>query len=86
MQADKTGTPILPSLRHILRHIFRVEGAATTIALAPHVMSPICTRYAAKLDEMQNAYKAAVEKWIAVIKEVEALAKVNHLVYNVGSK
>lgn len=31
-----------------------------------------------KLDEMQSAYKAAVEKWIAAIKEEEALASVNH--------
>ncbi|MGO9484993.1 MAG: hypothetical protein ACLPX9_10480 [Rhodomicrobium sp.] len=31
-----------------------------------------------KLDEMQNAYKAAVEKWIDAIREEEALASVNH--------
>jgi hypothetical protein len=37
----------------------------------------------AKLDEMQNAYKAAVEKWIAAIREEEALALVNHSVAEV---
>ena len=37
----------------------------------------------AKLDEMQNAYKAAVEKWIAAIREEEALASVNHSVAEV---
>jgi hypothetical protein len=29
---------------------------------------------------MQNAYKAAVETWIAAIKKEEALASVNHSV------
>jgi hypothetical protein len=29
-----------------------------------------------KLDEMQGAYKAAVEKWIAAIREEEALVSV----------
>jgi hypothetical protein len=37
----------------------------------------------AKLDEMQNAYKAAVEKWIAAIREEEALASVHHSVAEV---
>ena len=36
-----------------------------------------------KLDEMQNAYKTAVEKWIAAIREEEALASVNHSVAEV---
>jgi hypothetical protein len=36
-----------------------------------------------KLDEMQAAYKAAVEKWIAAIKEEEALASVNHTIAEV---
>jgi ABC-type phosphate transport system ATPase subunit len=36
-----------------------------------------------KLDEMQSAYKAAVEKWIAAIKEEEALASVNHSIAEV---
>ena len=36
-----------------------------------------------KLDEMQNAYKAAVEKWIAAIREEVALASVNHSVVEV---
>ena len=30
------------------------------------------------LDQMQSAYKAAVEEWIAAIKQEEALASVNH--------
>jgi len=32
----------------------------------------------ADLDQMQRAYKAAVEAWIAAIREEEALASVNH--------
>jgi hypothetical protein len=31
-----------------------------------------------ELDQMQNAYKAAVEEWIAAIKQEETLASVNH--------
>src|SRR6516162_6103443 len=37
----------------------------------------------ADLDQMQAAYKAAVEKWIAAIKEEEALASVNHSIAEV---
>jgi hypothetical protein len=33
-----------------------------------------------ELDQMQNAYKAAVEEWIAAKREEEALASVNHSV------
>ena len=33
-----------------------------------------------ELDQMQASYKAAVEEWIAAIKEEEALASVNHTV------
>jgi hypothetical protein len=36
-----------------------------------------------ELDQMQAAYKAAVEEWIATIKEEEALASVNHTVAEV---
>jgi hypothetical protein len=35
------------------------------------------------LDKMQAAYKAAVEEWIAAIKQEEALASVNHTVAEV---
>ena len=31
-----------------------------------------------ELDQLQSAYKAAVEQWIAAIKREEALASVNH--------
>jgi hypothetical protein len=31
-----------------------------------------------ELDQMQSAYKAVVEEWIAAIKNEEALASVNH--------
>jgi len=31
-----------------------------------------------ELDQMQNASKAAVERWIDAIKQEEALASVNH--------
>jgi hypothetical protein len=36
-----------------------------------------------KLDQMQSAYKAAVEEWIAAIKQEEALASVNHTIAEV---
>ena len=35
------------------------------------------------LDDLQGAYKAAVEEWIAAIREEEALASVNHNVAEV---
>jgi len=31
-----------------------------------------------ELDRLQSAYKAAVEEWIAAIRQEEALASVNH--------
>ena len=37
----------------------------------------------ADLDQMQAAYKAAVEEWIKAIREEEALASVNHSVAEV---
>jgi hypothetical protein len=33
-----------------------------------------------KLDQLQRAYKAAVEEWIATIRHEEALASVHHSV------
>jgi hypothetical protein len=36
-----------------------------------------------ELDQMQSAYKAAVDEWIATIKQEEALASVNHTVAEV---
>jgi hypothetical protein len=36
-----------------------------------------------ELDQMQTGYKAAVEEWIAAIKQEEALASVNHTVAEV---
>jgi hypothetical protein len=36
-----------------------------------------------ELDQMQAAYKAAVEQWVAAIKEEEALASVNHTIAEV---
>ena len=35
------------------------------------------------LDQMQTAYKTAVEQWIAAIKEEEALASVTHTIAEV---
>jgi len=35
------------------------------------------------LNRMQGAYKAAVEEWLAAIKEEEALASVNHTIAEV---
>ena len=37
----------------------------------------------AELDRMQNAYKAAVEEWIAAIKKEEELASVDHSIADV---
>jgi len=37
----------------------------------------------AELDQMRNAYKAAVETWIAAIKHEEDLASVDHSVAEV---
>jgi hypothetical protein len=34
----------------------------------------------AELDQMQKAYRLAVEEWIAAIRDEEALASVNHSV------
>jgi hypothetical protein len=36
-----------------------------------------------ELDQMQSAYKAAVEEWITAIKQEEALASVNHSIAEV---
>jgi hypothetical protein len=45
--------------------------------------SDIVTTDTSELDDMRNAYKAAVEEWIAAIKHEEALASVNHSVAEV---
>jgi hypothetical protein len=37
----------------------------------------------AQLNQLQTAYKAAVEQWIAAIKQEEELASVNHTVSEV---
>ena len=36
-----------------------------------------------ELDQLQNAYRTAVEEWIAAIKQEEVLASVNHSVAEV---
>jgi hypothetical protein len=36
-----------------------------------------------ELDQMQAAYKAAAEEWIAAIQQEEALASVNHSISEV---
>jgi hypothetical protein len=36
-----------------------------------------------ELDQMQSDYKAAVDEWIAAIRQEEALASVNHTVADV---
>jgi hypothetical protein len=41
------------------------------------------TEDTAKLDQLRDAYKAAVEEWIAAIKHEEALASVDHSVAEV---
>ncbi|MBM2710488.1 hypothetical protein JQK88_04405 [Mesorhizobium caraganae] len=37
------------------------------------------------IDRLQSAYKAAVEEWIAAIKQEEELASVNHSVAEVDT-
>lgn len=39
----------------------------------------------AKLDEMQSAYKAAVDEWVTAIRQEEALASVDHTVAEVDA-
>jgi outer membrane protein TolC len=39
----------------------------------------------AELDQLQANYKAAVEEWIAAIRNEEALASVNHDIADVDS-
>ena len=39
-----------------------------------------------ELDQMQAVYRAAVEEWIAAIKQEEALASVNHTVAEVDKR
>jgi energy-converting hydrogenase A subunit M len=46
----------------------------------PHDVWRCGVYYTSKLDEMQSAYRAAVEKWIAAIREEDALASVHHSV------
>ena len=41
------------------------------------------TQDTSQLDRMQQAYKAAVEEWIAAIKHEEDLASVNHSIAEV---
>jgi hypothetical protein len=41
------------------------------------------TENTAELDQLRDAYKAAVEDWIAAIKHEEALASVDHSVAEV---
>jgi hypothetical protein len=36
-----------------------------------------------ELDQLQNTYKAAVERWIVAIKQEELLASVNHSIVQV---
>lgn len=43
-------------------------------------MENLTAEQVSKLDQLQSAYKSAVEVWIAVIREEEALASVNHSV------
>jgi len=38
-----------------------------------------------ELDQMQREYRAAVEEWIAAIRQEEALASVNHNVAEVDA-
>jgi hypothetical protein len=67
------------------------EGLATGLPLSPmalEILKPDATEVQMEdgmstLDAMQAAYRAAVEKWIAAIREEEALASVNHSIADV---
>jgi hypothetical protein len=80
MQAGRR--PFLMPIRHTLATLLRPYGprqpaeehAMTDNAVAEDTI---------ELDQMQNAYKAAVEEWIAAIKQEEELASVNHTVAEV---
>ena len=39
----------------------------------------------AKLDEMQSAYKAAVDEWVTAIRQEETLASADHTVAEVDA-
>jgi hypothetical protein len=41
-------------------------------------MSVVAANLQQELDELQAAYKAAVDNWVAAIREEEALASANH--------
>jgi hypothetical protein len=75
----KTGEASRGSLarRHIRATLFRPY--ATENQPREHRMPD----EAADLDAMQTAYKAAVEQWIAAIRQEEALASVNHSIAEV---
>jgi hypothetical protein len=53
-------------------------SASFNIAKTTQEFAMLAVSEKQKFDQMQNAYKAAVEEWIAVIKQEEALASVNH--------
>ncbi len=40
-------------------------------------------KHTLELDQMRNAYQAAVEEWISAIKQEEALASVDHSIAEV---
>jgi hypothetical protein len=55
-------------------HVAGLRRDARRVAMDDHAVDT------SELDQLQGAYKKAVEAWIAAIKEEEALASVNHSV------
>jgi hypothetical protein len=55
-------------------HLAGLPRGARRAAMDDHAVDT------SELDQLQGAYKKAVEAWIAAIKEEEALASVNHSV------
>ena len=60
-----------------------MEASADATATRPRVGAPPMQDDFSTLDQMQRAYKAAVEAWIAAIRAEEELASVNHSIADV---
>jgi hypothetical protein len=57
-----------------------VHKAAISECEQGEAMADISADLQRELDQLQAAYKAAVDKWVAAIREEEALASQNHSV------
>jgi hypothetical protein len=62
------------SLQHYLRYLLGKTSGGSSIPVD-----------ASDLDQMQKAYKSAVEEWVAAIRQEETLASVNHSIADVDN-